>query len=84
MYCYNTSYTETPALYNDLHIDYNLLHLWGCIGESEGDRGILIDLQLQRRCVFIDAPSFIYLFYLFIQHFYSALFINKYALMRYA
>ena len=26
---------------------------------------------------------FIY-FYLFIQHFYSALFINKYALMRYA
>ena len=27
---------------------------------------------------------FIYLFYLFIQHFYSALFINKYALMRYA
>ena len=34
------------ALYNDLHVDYNILHapvLWGCIGESERDRGIHID-----------------------------------------
>ena len=34
---------ETPALYNDLHVDYNVLHLWGCIRESERDRGIHID-----------------------------------------
>ena len=31
-----------------------------------------------------EKAELIYLFYLFIQHFYSALFINKYALMRYA
>ena len=34
---------KTLALYNDLHVDYNILHLWGCIGESERDRGIHID-----------------------------------------
>ena len=35
---------KTPALFNDLHVDYNVPHLWGCIGESERHRGIHIDL----------------------------------------
>ena len=43
---------HTP-LYNDLHVDYNILHapvLWGCIGESERDRGYTLTLATATVC----------------------------------
>ena len=35
---------KTPALFNDLHVVYNVPHVWRCIGESKRHRGIHIDL----------------------------------------